>query len=186
VQGFPELPRVADEINSVVAEYPGQPPLRDESFRIEAIRAGLSAPEFSAVHLATHGEFSADHRQSYVLTYDNRLTLDHLQDALGRRGDSPLDLLVLSACRTAAGDDRAALGLAGVAVQSGARTALASLWYVSDEASAALMAGFYKRLKDGHEGKAESLREAQRALLRDPRYRHPGFWASYLLIGNWT
>jgi CHAT domain-containing protein len=184
VQGFPELPRVVDEIHSIAAEYPAQP-LQDESFRMAAVSAGLSASEFSAVHLATHGEFSADHRQSFVLTYDNRLTLDNLQDALGRRADSPLDLLVLSACRTAAGDDRAALGLAGVAVQAGARSALASLWYVSDEASAALMADFYRRLKEGKAGKAESLREAQQALLRDPKYRHPSYWAPYLLIGNW-
>ena len=157
VQGFPELPRVVDELHSVAAEYPAQP-LQDESFRIASVEAGLAAPDFTAVHLATHGEFSADHRQSFVLTYDNRLTLDNLQDALGRRFDNPLDLLVLGACRTAA----------------------------FDEASALLMTDFYRRLKAGNAGKAESLREAQRALLRQPKYQHPGYWAPYLLIGNWT
>jgi len=186
VQGFPELPRVTDEINSVVANYPGQPPLQDESFQRAAIRTGLSSPHFTAVHLATHGEVTANHRESYLVTFDARLTLDNLQEDLAKRGDSPLALLVLSACRTAASDDRAALGLAGVAVQSGARSALASLWYISDDASAALMANFYRGLKEGHQSKAEILRQAQRALLHDPRYQHPGFWAPYLLIGNWT
>ena len=86
---------------------------------------------------------------------------------------------------TASGDDRAALGLAGVAVQSGAQSALASLWYVSDEATAELIATFYKELKSSKAGKAESLRRAQLALLASDRFRHPSFWAPYLLIGNW-
>jgi CHAT domain-containing protein len=110
--------------------------------------------------------------------------MDALQTALGKRGD-PLDLLVLSACSTAAGDDRAALGLAGVAIQSGAKSALASLWSISDEATASLMVSFYKSRKAGGETKARSLQTAQLALLRSPTYSHPSYWAPYLLIGNW-
>ncbi len=110
--------------------------------------------------------------------------MDALQTALGKRRD-PLDLLVLSACSTAAGDDRAALGLAGVAIQAGAKSALASLWSISDEATAALMASFYESLKAGGRTKAQSLRGAQLALLEKPEYRHPSYWAPYLLVGNW-
>jgi CHAT domain-containing protein len=183
VQGFVGLPSVGDEIRTIGAMFPNQS-LQDESFSLASIRTDLSAPNFSVAHLATHGEFSADHRQSFILTYDSRLTMDGLQTALGRRED-PLDLLVLSACSTAAGDDRAALGLAGVAVQAGAKSALASLWSISDEATASLMGSFYKSRRTGGETKAQSLRDAQLALLRSPDYQHPSYWAPYLLIGNW-
>jgi CHAT domain-containing protein len=183
VQGFAGLPSVSTELHSISAIYPAVS-LKDETFSLVAIRTDLSKPGFSVAHLATHGEFSADHRQSFILTYDNRLTMDGLQAALARRGD-PLDLLVLSACSTAAGDDRAALGLAGVAIQAGAKSALASLWSISDEATASLMSSFYKSLKTHGESKAESLRDAQLALLHTPEFRHPSYWAPYLLIGNW-
>jgi CHAT domain-containing protein len=183
VQGFAALPGVNSEIHDIGAIFPNQS-LEDETFSLSSIRKDLSEANFSVAHLATHGEFSSDHRQSFILTYDSRLTMDGLQTALGRRAD-PLDLLVLSACSTAAGDDRAALGLAGVAIQSGAKSALASLWSISDEATSSLMVSFYKSRKAGGETKAQSLRDAQLALLRSPTYSHPSYWAPYLLIGNW-
>jgi CHAT domain-containing protein len=183
VQGFAGLPGVNDEMRTIEAIYPGQA-LKDEGFSLASISTDLSAAGFSVAHLATHGEFNADHRQSFILTYDSRLTMDGLQVALARRED-PLDLLVLSACSTAAGDDRAALGLAGVAIQAGAKSALASLWSISDEATAVLMGDFYKSRKAGGETKAQSLRDAQLTLLRSPDYKHPSYWAPYLLIGNW-
>jgi CHAT domain-containing protein len=120
VQGFPALPMVGEEIRMVGSTFPSES-LKDESFSLTSIRSDLSKPGFSIAHLATHGEFSADHHQSFILTYDSRLTMDGLQSALSRRQDA-LDLLVLSACSTAAGDDRAALGLAGVAIQAGAKS----------------------------------------------------------------
>lgn len=183
VQGFVGLPSVGQEMSEIGAIFPSES-LKDETFSLASIRADLSVPNFSVAHLATHGEFSADHRQSFILTFDSRLTMDGLQAALGRRQD-PLDLLVLSACSTAAGDDRAALGLAGVAVQAGAKTALASLWSISDEATAALMQDFYQSRKDGRVSKAQSLRGAQLKLLGSQEFRHPSYWAPYLLIGNW-
>jgi CHAT domain-containing protein len=183
VQGFAGLPGVNDEMRTIEAIFPGQA-LKDEEFSLASINTDLSAAGFSVAHLATHGEFNADHHQSFILTYDSRLTMDGLQVALGRRED-PLDLLVLSACSTAAGDDRAALGLAGVAIQAGAKSALASLWSISDEATASLMGSFYKSRKEGGESKAQSLRDAQLALLHSPDYQHPSYWAPYLLIGNW-
>ena len=92
----------------------------------------------------------------------------------------------LSACETAAGDDRAALGLAGVAVKAGARSALATLWQVSDEATALAATEFYRQLGAADvPSKAEALRRAQLLLLADARYRAPFYWAPFLLIGNW-
>lgn len=183
VQGFAALPQVHEELHTVGSLFPAEV-LEDQKFSLATISTGLTQSEFSIAHLATHGEFSADHRRSFVLTYDSRLTLDGLQLVLEKR-QAPLDLLVLSACSTAAGDDRAALGLAGVAVQSGAKSALASLWSISDEATASLMQVFYKDIKSGASTKAQSLRDAQLALLKSPQFNHPSYWAPYLMIGDW-
>jgi CHAT domain-containing protein len=183
VQGFSTLPSVAQELRTVSTLFPAEP-LQDETFSLATLESQLANQDFSAAHLATHGEFSSDHRQSFILTYDSRLTMDELRRTLGKRVSS-LDLLVLSACRTAAGDDRAALGLAGVAVQAGAKSALASLWYINDRATSELMSSFYQGLKTGGYTKAQALRQAQLALLQSQAYRHPSYWAPYLLIGNW-
>jgi len=185
VQGFSELPSVANELKTVESMYPGYA-IQDEDFQLKTVEVELASQTFTAAHFATHGEFSSDHRKSFLLTYDDKLTMGRLQEALQRRGDqAPLDLLVLSACKTAAGDDRAALGLAGVAVQSGAKSVLASLWYVSDTATAELVESFYRGLKIEGTSKAESLRQAQVELLEQAQFRHPSYWAPYLMIGNW-
>jgi len=99
--------------------------------------------------------------------------------------DHPLELLTLSACETASGDDRAALGLAGVALQAGARSAVATLWLVHDEAAAVLMEAFYRSLQTPGVSRARALQQAQRTLLQDPAYADPFFWAPFLLINNW-
>ena len=98
---------------------------------------------------------------------------------------SPIELLILSACQTAAGDKRAALGLAGVAVRSGARSTIATLWSVQDESTADLMTQFYQALNQPQVTKADALRQAQLSLLHSPQYQHPFYWASFVLVGNW-
>lgn len=98
---------------------------------------------------------------------------------------SPLELLILSACQTAAGDNRAVLGLAGVAVRSGARSTLGTLWSVEDESTVELMNKFYSELSQPGVTKAEALRQAQLLLLRSPNYRYPYYWAPFVLVGNW-
>ena len=184
VQGFSELPSVAREISTISSMFPSQTMI-DEAFRLGSVQQHLVSSEFSIAHFATHGEFSGDFTQSFIVTYDDKLTLNGLKTILDQRGDDPLDLLVLSACETAAGDDRAALGLAGVAVQSGAKSAVASLWYISDKATAELMSVFYTKLSDPNLTKAESLRQAQLSLLARETFSHPSYWAPYLLIGSW-
>ena len=98
---------------------------------------------------------------------------------------SNIELLVLSACETATGDNRAALGLAGVAVKAGARSTLATLWTVDDQASSALMSKFYHQLRSGKLNKAQALRQAQLAVLQSQNYEHPRNWSGYVLLGNW-
>jgi CHAT domain-containing protein len=185
VQSFPALPYVADEMSHLEKLFAGGRFLRDREFRVPSFEAEVKEKPYSIVHIASHGEFDSDPKKSFVLTYDGRLSMDNLEQVMkiARFRDDPVELLTLSACRTAAGDDRASLGLAGVAVKAGARSALATLWYVNDQASSLLVSDFYRRLPEA--SKARALQEAQRGVLADPRFRHPGYWAPFLLIGNW-
>ena len=115
------------------------------------------------------------------------LFIRRLDDLVGvfKYRDEPLDLLALSACETAEGDDRAALGLAGVAVKAGARSALATLWNVNDQAAAELIAEFYRQLRDPSVSRAAALQRAQVKILSDSRYDHASLWSPFLLINNW-
>ncbi|MBE9561631.1 MAG: CHAT domain-containing protein, partial [Proteobacteria bacterium] len=79
----------------------------------------------------------------------------------------------------------AALGLAGVAIKAGARSALASLWFVDDDATSQLITDFYKQLQNPNLSKAQALQNAQRSLASKRKYRHPAYWSPFLLIGNW-
>jgi len=186
VQGFAALPGVKSEIQSISALLPGTA-LLDQSFQASRFRINLASAPYTIVHVASHGEFGASAQETFVLTHDSRINLNELEGMLGGTNyrNQPVQLLVLSACETAAGDDRSALGLAGIAVKAGARSALATLWSVSDTASMQLIGDFYKGLGQPGESKAQALRQAQLALLADKRYRHPYYWSPFLLIGNW-
>lgn len=186
VGGFPALPHVADELDSIAALYPAQVN-RDGAFTASRIETDLAEKPYSFVHIATHGQFHSDHRRSFLLAHDEVITMDRLENALGLRQyiSQPVDLLVLSACQTAAGDERAALGLAGVAVKSGAASVVASLWLINDESTATLVSEFYRQLRNGNGNKAKALQNAQLVLMRDERYAHPNYWAPFLLVGNW-
>src|SRR3989475_11414024 len=82
--------------------------------------------------------------------------------------EEPLELLTLSACQTAAGDDRAALGLAGVSIKAGARSALATLWFINDQASSTLVSEFYRQLPDSSVSQAAAPQRAPVKMLEDP------------------
>jgi CHAT domain-containing protein len=186
VQGFPPLPFVAEELESIKNTFPSRT-YADDAFVTATLEREIVAGGYSIVHMATHARFEADYRRSFLLAFDDVITMDRLEDVMGsqRFTDRPVDLLVLSACQTAVGDERAALGLAGVAVKAGARSALASLWFINDESTALLVAEFYRQLALPANDKADALRGAQLTLLNDERYRHPAYWAPFLLIGNW-
>ena len=172
-------------VDAVGALY-GATVLRDDAFRIEAMREHLAEHAYRIVHVASHAQFGRDASDTFLLAFDGKLGMDGLENLLATRkyAEQPIELLTLSACQTAAGDERAALGLAGIAIKAGSRSALASLWYINDPASSRLIANFYGALDSGL-SKAAALRSAQRELARDNRYRHPGYWAPFVLIGNW-
>ena len=187
VQGFEALSNVSQEIDSIERSY-ATTTLLNGQFKSAQMKNEISSGDYAIVHLASHGEFGAQSANTFLLTYDGKVTLDQLERAIRPRQyrGLPVELLVLSACQTAAGDDRAALGLAGIAVKAGARSAMASLWSVSDEATSEMVEKFYDDLKTRPgASKASALRAAQLQLLKDERFSHPSFWAPYLLIGNW-
>lgn len=186
VQGYAPLPNILQELGAIEQIY-GSQPLVDQRFVYGNLSRELKERQFSVVHIATHGKFEAHPEDSFLLTFDDKLNMDRLSQLIGyyRFRDEPLELLTLSACETAAGDDRAALGLAGLAIKAGARSALATLWFINDEASSVLIGEFYAQLMDPTISKAIALQRAQLKLIRDPRYRHPTYWAPFLLLNNW-
>lgn len=187
VQGFSSLQYVPQELNNLKKLFGGTE-LMNSQFVKTNIDKEFAQESYSIVHIASHGHFDADAKKTFVLTFDGKLTLDDLEQLLrpSQLRDKPVELLTLSACQTAAGDDRAALGLAGVAIKAGARSAFATLWFVNDESSSSLVSDFYTQLRDHPDiSKAKALQAAQIKLLADPRYAHPCYWAPYLIIGNW-
>lgn len=184
--GFPALPNVAAELDAV-HRLEGGTSLLNGTFLRPRFARELREVDYSVVHIASHGQFGSDPSRTFVLAYDGQINLDDLENdiKLARFRDPGLELLVLDACQTAAGDDRAALGLAGLALKAGARSALATLWSVSDQASGPLVVDFYEQMRNGTESKARALQAAQRGMLADPLLSHPAYWAPFLLIGNW-
>ena len=186
-QGFSPLYFVPNELASIEEQLPSTI-LLDQTFTEETFGAALSQSSYPLIHIATHAQFSSDINQTFLLTWDGKVTLPQLAKLLQKgefSRDRPLELLFLSACQTAVGDRLAALGLAGTAVQSGARSTIATLWPVNDESSAVLIQRFYQALAKNDASKGEALRQAQLSLLNNPRYRHPFYWAAYILVGNW-
>ncbi len=206
----PPLPAVPLELNLIVEEnrWPGQLFLNEE-FTVKNLKNQRHQQQYEIIHLATHGEFlSGGADQSYIQFWDQKLGLHELRNL--KLNQPPVELLVLSACTTAVGDEKAELGFAGLAVQAGVKSALASLWYVSDAGTLGLMTTFYQALLNAPI-KAEALRQAQLAMLKgevrldngqlvhdgipielpreiaqrgDINLSHPFYWAGFTMIGS--
>ena len=191
--GFPPLQYVARELNTIQSEIGETDILLNSEFTSDGLKSKIAALPFPIVHLATHGQFSSQIDNTFILAWDERIDINQLRSLLQnsapqsgslRDRDGEIELLVLSACQTVSGDKRAALGLAGVAVRAGARSTLGSLWKVNDEATSLLMSNFYQVLSQQNT-KAKALRQAQLSLLNNPRFDSPFYWASFVLLGNW-
>ena len=203
------LPAVPLELSLIAEELRSGQAFLDQDFTIANLQQARRRQAFPIVHLATHGEFrSGRPDQSYIELWGDRLPLSEIRDL---ELYSPLvELLVLSACRTALGDQEAELGFAGLAVGSGARSALGSLWYVSDQGTLALMTSFYEQLAQ-QPTRSEALRQAQLNLLRGETriqsgqlltpaaafpvsdaltraeasdFSHPYYWSAFTMIGS--
>ncbi|MEM9247024.1 MAG: CHAT domain-containing protein, partial [Cyanobacteria bacterium P01_F01_bin.153] len=205
-----DLPAVPVEMATIQENWSTVDLVEDE-FTLDAMQNIRSQTDFAIAHLATHAVFrDGDPSNSFVQLWgDERLGLDAIASLNFSR--PPLELLVLSACQTAFGDAAAELGFAGLSVQSGAKSVVASLWQVSDTGTLALMSEFYGRLGD-IPTKAEALRQAQLAMLRNEAtaiktflastsrgdfdipeltdadavtdFTHPYFWSGFTLVGS--
>ncbi|MDJ1181874.1 CHAT domain-containing protein [Roseofilum casamattae] len=204
------LPAVPVELSTITEQLWTGKSFLNEQFTLDNLISQREVSPAGILHLATHAEFNAGSPQnSYIQLWDEQLTLDNLPN-LGWN-DPQVELLVLSACRTAVGDPFAELGFAGLAVQAGVKSALASLWYVSDEGTLALMTQFYEQLQNAAI-KSEALRAAQLAMLRGEvriegdrlrgnrgesvilpsslrrlgtgKLAHPYYWSGFTMIGS--
>lgn len=218
---FAPLSYVKAEIGSIEAAIPGSKGLLDDAFTLDRVQQELTQNAYPIVHLATHGRFGIDARDTFLVTgkqvreergvrgeererretvqpsaptlldhkqlYNEKLTMNALYRMVRSVGqERALELLTLTACETAVGSDRDALGIAGISLQAGARSAVASLWQVDDAATAQLITHFYQALKQGM-SRAKALQTAQKTWLQQhPDDRdHPGYWAALILVGNW-
>lgn len=182
-----ELPGVAEEVKTLQKLLPG-PVLQDTGFTVQGFSGQVQKGGHRVVHIASHGVFGGSAATSFLMAYDDLLTLPNLQNLLQSESTrrQPIELLTLSACQTAEGNERAPLGLSGAALKARARSVLGTLWPVDDAATVQLMSAFYGGwTAQPGAGKAAALREAQRALLRQADTRHPYYWAPFALIGNW-
>jgi CHAT domain-containing protein len=202
---------VPAELNAIASEWEGKSFL-NQTFTLNNLRAQRRAQAYRIIHLATHAEFkSGVPSNSYIELSDTRLTLDRVRE-LGWNQPPKVELLVLSACKTAVGDEGVELGFAGLAVQAGVKSVVASLWSVSDEGTLGLMAEFYHHLKIAPI-KAEALRQAQIAMIKgqvriengrlilsnlnkelelppelaqlgNESLSHPYYWSGFTMIGS--
>lgn len=186
VQGFRPLPAVESELDRIAAKLPAEKLLNQE-FTSDNLENQIEETPFPIVHIATHGQFSSNREETFILAWNEKINVTEFEQLLRTRSpreSTSIELLILSACQTAIGDERAALGLAGIAVRSGARSTLATLWSVQDDSTAEFMVEFYRQLTKPNISKAEALRRAQIALLQG-EYKQPYFWAPFVLVGNW-
>lgn len=180
------LPGVKQEIEAISRIMPSTSML-NEAFTVDSFRRNAGSGAYRIVHIASHGVFGGSADASYILAYDDVLTMDGLQSLLksDHFQEKPIELLTLSACETAEGDDRSPLGISGASIKARAKSVLGTLWPVEDNAARKVMEDFYSGLTANQLSKAEALRRAQVELIHSDEFAHPFFWAPFVLIGNW-
>lgn len=181
-----KLPGVEVEIESLGRQLTNTT-LMNEDFTEAKFKQQVVAEPYSVVHIASHGVFGNSAANSFLMAYDDIINMDELEGLLRSEKFSkqPVELLTLSACETAEGDDRAPLGISGIALKANVRSAVGSLWPVSDDAAALLMSEFYKALSQPGTSKVQALRQAQVSLIHQPNLENPYFWSPFILVGNW-
>jgi CHAT domain-containing protein len=185
--GFVRLKFAQQEVEEIGREFRNVT-LAGDQFSADNLRQALAAQPFNLVHLASHASFGGSAETTFVVVHGQRINLNELAELVRPTllREQPIELLAFSACESARGNERLELGLAGVALKSGARSVLATLWEVEDRSIARLMSEFYRQLAANPAlTKAQALRAAQLSLLRDGNFSAPYFWAPAVLVGNW-
>jgi CHAT domain-containing protein len=205
----PALPGVEVELSLITPQIWSGTKMLNKDFTVENLKSQYQQRKYDIVHLATHSQFNpGSPKDSYIQFSDRKLTLEQIQNlGLDR---PPVDLLVLSACETALGDEEAEFGFAGLALQAGVKSVIASLWLISDAGTVALMSEFYQNLKS-EPIQVTALRKAQIAMLKGEVYvekgqlrgfntpitlpptlsqsdlknlSHPFYWSGFTIIGS--
>lgn len=161
--------------------------LENDEFTEKQFQNHLKNNNYSIIHLASHGQFSSNPNNTVIYAWDKTIDINTFGNLVQQKTESslsPINLLVFSACETAKGDDKAPLGIGGMALRSGASSILASLWQVDDAKTAEFMTLFYENLKKDLT-LAEALRQAQLSFIKDSRKTHPYYWSPFILAGNW-
>jgi CHAT domain-containing protein len=194
-QIFEGLENVPLEVQAIKQVYPNSKKLENEDFSIENLKKQIQNIDYPIIHIATHAQFGVIPEDTFIVTGNSeKLTINQLEILLRESKNfvNSGELLTLTACETATGDERTALGLAGVALQAGTKSALASLWSVNDESTTHLVTEFYNQLRNSGMSKAAALQAAQLKLINakqisdvNDKYDHPYYWSAFILIGNW-
>ncbi|MEA5619702.1 CHAT domain-containing protein [Cronbergia sp. UHCC 0137] len=211
-QGQEPLPAVPIELSTLVSKlWSGKIFLNDQA-TLKNLQSIRRQQPFGIIHMATHADFSRGSLDnSYIQLWEDKLRLNQIRQ-LGLNNPQ-VEMIVLSACRSALGDEEAEIGFAGLAVLAGVKTSVASLWAVNDAGTAALMTKFYEELKTAPI-RAEALRQAQVAMAKGQIYlqngqvrgleertgivplpvdaleqpneslSHPYYWAAFTMVGN--
>lgn len=187
-QNYVALFEVERELNEVQQKLKAQLLLNKE-FTEEVFESKLKKHEFSAIHIATHGKFSSNSEQTFIVAWGKKIGVEKLGTLLrtinGEKRKN-LELLVLSACETAQGDNRATLGISGISIKAGVRSTIASLWLAKDNMAPELFKVFYEIISKNPEiYKAKALQQAQINLIETDRSITPYYWSPYILVGDW-
>ena len=183
---FDQIRYFEEELNQIKKQVSAREILVNDNFTLANIQQRLELDSFSAIHIKTHGVFSSDPDGTFIVAYNQLVKGKDLANIIQSSHQSeshPIELLVLSACETAQGDNRAILGLAGIAVRAGARSTISTLWEARDAANTELMAKFYQELSKPNMTRAKALQLSQKYLFE--QYPSPNVWAPYVLVGNW-
>lgn len=181
---FDSLPFVKNETKAVQNILGGKRFL-DKNFTIETLEKQIQSQGYPIVHIATHGLFAGSAKQTFLQAFDRRIWLKEFEKVLQNRSPkNPLSLLMLSACQTAAGDNRATLGIAGLAARNGISHVIASLWAVNDRDVLPLIEDFYTILKQPGVNEIEALRKAQLNFLLNGVTNQPSVWANFILVSD--
>ncbi|MEH2239187.1 CHAT domain-containing protein [Nostoc sp.] len=197
-KSFGRLFSVPEEVSAVKSIFPNHTDLIDQDFSPESFQKTLDKSTYPIVHIASHAQFGIIPEDTFIVTGKNqKLTISQLENSLrnlNSKSDS-VELLTLTACETAVGDDRATLGLAGVALQVGVKSAIASLWSVTDASTSELVKTFYTNYRNTGMSIAEALQKAQIRMINakklppsegiNIKYDNPVYWAPMIAIGNW-
>lgn len=179
------LPGVEVELAGVQEISENTTPLINSKFTTDRLKTALNR-EPPIVHIASHGMFSSNPENTMILAHNEPINALQFHDLISQKSDlgqASIELLILSACQTAKGDKRSALGIAGMAVQAGSKNILASQWLVDSKATTQLITVFYQGLSE-ELSNAEALRQAQIKLIDSEQYSHPYYWGAFTLVGG--